>query len=182
MALVITVAQEQDLSAILPLLDRASLPQAGLPEHLATALVARQDDAIVGSAALEHYGNTALLRSVAVDQALRSQGLGHQLTRAALDLARRRGITTVYLLTETAGEFFPRFGFRPVDRSAVDPAVQQSIEFRSACPASAQAFVASLIDVADLRTRPATPADAPRIAQIYNEGIVDRVATFETAE
>jgi phosphinothricin acetyltransferase len=31
-----------------------------------------------------------------------------------------------------------------------------------------------------IRTRLATPADAPAIAAIYNEGIADRVATFET--
>ena len=31
-----------------------------------------------------------------------------------------------------------------------------------------------------LAARPATPADADRIAQIYNEGIEDRVGTFET--
>ena len=31
-----------------------------------------------------------------------------------------------------------------------------------------------------LTTRLATPADAPAIAAIYNEGIADRVATFET--
>lgn len=31
-----------------------------------------------------------------------------------------------------------------------------------------------------MRTRPATPADAAAIAAIYNEGIADRVATFET--
>jgi L-amino acid N-acyltransferase YncA len=30
------------------------------------------------------------------------------------------------------------------------------------------------------RIRPAVPADAPAIAAIYNEGIADRVATFET--
>src|ERR1051325_10972600 len=30
------------------------------------------------------------------------------------------------------------------------------------------------------RTRAATPADAPAIAAIYNQGIADRVATFET--
>jgi L-amino acid N-acyltransferase YncA len=29
-------------------------------------------------------------------------------------------------------------------------------------------------------TRPATPADVPAIATIYNQGITDRVATFET--
>jgi phosphinothricin acetyltransferase len=31
-----------------------------------------------------------------------------------------------------------------------------------------------------LHTRLATPADAPAITDIYNEGIADRVATFET--
>jgi L-amino acid N-acyltransferase YncA len=31
-----------------------------------------------------------------------------------------------------------------------------------------------------IRTRPATPSDAAAIAAIYNEGIEDRVATFET--
>jgi len=31
-----------------------------------------------------------------------------------------------------------------------------------------------------LRTRLATPADSPAITDIYNEGIADRIATFET--
>jgi phosphinothricin acetyltransferase len=31
-----------------------------------------------------------------------------------------------------------------------------------------------------LQARPATPEDAPSIARIYNQGIEDRVATFET--
>ena len=34
---------------------------------------------------------------------------------------------------------------------------------------------------ATLHTRRATPEDAPAIAQIYNQGIADRVATFETS-
>jgi amino-acid N-acetyltransferase len=105
--------------------------------------VARDGDAVVGSAALEVYGGAALLRSVAVDPARRGQGLGQRLTRTALDVARQQGIATVYLLTETAGDFFPRFGFRPTERAAVEPAVQQSVEFTSACPAGAQVLVAS---------------------------------------
>jgi L-amino acid N-acyltransferase YncA len=36
--------------------------------------------------------------------------------------------------------------------------------------------------VSALLVRPATPADAPAVATIYNEGIADRVATFETRE
>ena len=37
-----------------------------------------------------------------------------------------------------------------------------------------------MIDATELRTRSATLADAAAIAAIYNEGIADRIATFET--
>jgi len=37
-----------------------------------------------------------------------------------------------------------------------------------------------MTDTTKLRTRTATPADAAAIAAIYNEGIADRIATFET--
>jgi hypothetical protein len=40
--------------------------------------------------------------------------------------------------------FFSRFGFAVVPRTAVDPAVQQSVEFTIACPASAVAMVREL--------------------------------------
>jgi L-amino acid N-acyltransferase YncA len=37
-----------------------------------------------------------------------------------------------------------------------------------------------MVKASGLRTRPAKPADAAAIAVIYNEGIADRIATFET--
>ena len=37
-----------------------------------------------------------------------------------------------------------------------------------------------MTDTAEIRPRAATPADASTIASIYNEGIGDRIATFET--
>jgi amino-acid N-acetyltransferase len=85
-----------------------------------------------------------LLRSVAVAQSQRGLGLGIRLTEAGVALARARGIKALYLLTETAAGFFPRFGFRPVSRDEVAPAVRQSIEFTRACPASALAMVKDL--------------------------------------
>jgi len=134
---VIRRAEAKDLPAVLALLERSGLPQDGLAGHFATALVAQQGGSAVGSAALELYGSAALLRSVAVDASLRGRGLGRRLTQAALDLARRRGVSEVYLLTETASEFFPRFGFHSIDRAQVPDAVKQSVEFTSACPDSA---------------------------------------------
>jgi amino-acid N-acetyltransferase len=133
----ITTATPADLPAILDLIDASGLPRAGLDEHIPTTLVARESSRIVGTAALELYGGSALLRSVAVAAVLRGQGLGQRLTTAALELARQRGVRTVYLLTETAGDFFPKFGFKTIERKDVDAAVQVSEEFTTACPASA---------------------------------------------
>jgi len=140
----ITPAVPADLPAILELLAASKLPRAGIEDHVASTLVARADSDVVGSAALELYGSAALLRSVAVATRLRGRGLGAALTVAALDLARRSGVRTVYLLTETAGRFFPKFGFATITRAQVDPVVLESPEFTTACPKSALVMVKQL--------------------------------------
>ncbi|HEV8265038.1 MAG TPA: arsenic resistance N-acetyltransferase ArsN2 [Gemmatimonadales bacterium] len=133
-----------DLPEILSLLAASKLPAAGIADHVATTLVARQGGKIVGCAAVEIYGTAGLLRSVAVATARRGTGLGQRLTAAALELAAQRGVRAVYLLTTTAGDYFPRFGFKPIDRKTMDPALERSEELRGACPASALAMRADL--------------------------------------
>jgi len=130
-------ARPEDFDAIARLLGDHELPVDGLRDHLATTLVARDADAIVGSAALEMYADGALLRSVAVAPALQGSGLGRTLTDAAIALARTRRSPALYLLTTTAERYFPKFGFERVERRDVPPGVQASVEFTSACPASA---------------------------------------------
>lgn len=141
MSFSIEPASPADLPGILDLLASHHLPQAEVERHLDTALVAREGGRIAGCAVLEPYGTAGLLRSVAVAQSQRGLGLGIRLTEAAIALAQVRGIRALYLLTETAAGFFPRFGFRPIARDEVAPAVRQSIEFTRACPASALAMI-----------------------------------------
>jgi N-acetylglutamate synthase-like GNAT family acetyltransferase len=130
-------ATAADGPAISRLLVASGLPVDGLLDHLATALVARLEGRIVGCAALEVYPDGALLRSVAVEAVARSLGIGRQLTQAALDMAHRLGVPAIFLLTTTAEHFFPRFGFSKIERDDVPAGVRTSVEFRSACPASA---------------------------------------------
>jgi amino-acid N-acetyltransferase len=130
-------AQASDGEAVLHLLRQNGLPVEGLVEHLDTTLVARQDGRIIGSAALELYSEGALLRSVAVAPGQQGQGLGRELTDAAIRLAHNLGAPAIYLLTTTAEGFFPRFGFERVTRAEVPVSVQASVEFTSACPSSA---------------------------------------------
>ena len=144
MAIVIESAHADDFDTVLDLLAQSKLPEAGLRDHRDSLFVARIDGRLVGSAAVELYGDYALLRSVAVDAAYRGLGVGRCLTDAALLFARAHGVRQVYLLTDTAPGFFAGLGFEPVDRSAVPAAVQISAEFTGACPARARAMARSL--------------------------------------
>ena len=137
MEITIEKARADQAGAVMQLLEKSALPLDGLREHLDTAIVARQGAAIVGVAALEVYRDGVLMRSVAVDPALRSEGLGGRLTQRVLELAAELGASHAYLLTTTAEKYFPRFGFERIERAEVPASVQQSVEFRSACPASA---------------------------------------------
>jgi amino-acid N-acetyltransferase len=141
---VIAPLHPDDRQGVHALLRSHNLPLEGFDEPHVYALVARQGESIVGSAAIELYGSDGLLRSVAVAESLRGQALGKQLTQAAIDLARQQGVTALYLLTETAAGFFPKFGFTPVSRADIPAQLTRSVEFTSACPASAQAFQLSI--------------------------------------
>src|SRR5438270_8605555 len=89
----ITRGSEEDLPDILALLRQSALPAAGIEQHLDATLVARDGAKLLGCAAVEIYGSAGLLRSVAVASDARGAGLGQELTLAALELARRRGVS-----------------------------------------------------------------------------------------
>jgi amino-acid N-acetyltransferase len=133
----IELAVEADRPAIEGLLTGSGLPLDGLEIALPTAVVARADDSVVGCAAVEPYGPVGLLRSVCVAPDLRGTGLGHELVKAAEELAASRGVAELYLLTETAESWFPRLGYLPTTRDAVPAALTASPEFAGACPDSA---------------------------------------------
>ena len=126
-------ARAEDLPLVSRLLSSAGLPTRGVAEHFGDFVVAIEDGRLRGAVGLELYGASGLLRSLIVSPESRGRGLGEELTRRALDLARERGLSSLYLLTTTAERFFPRFGFERVPRSQVDPGVMASSEFKENC-------------------------------------------------
>ncbi|MGD2216582.1 MAG: GNAT family N-acetyltransferase [Gemmatimonadales bacterium] len=126
----IELAQPSHLPEILALLDECDLPEEGLACRPGTLiLAARAGESLVGCAALEVYGEHALLRSVAVTAEHRGEGLGDLIVEAALELACWLRVVEVYLLTDTAEGFFAQHSFMPVDRSRVPRAVAGSPGF-----------------------------------------------------
>ena len=109
-------ARPEDLPSVRALLDRTELAYPELEDHVGDLLVVRDGArAVVGCVALELYDEAGLLRSLATAPERRGEGLGWMLADAALGRARSRGCRRVYLITESASDFFAeKFGFRAV--------------------------------------------------------------------
>jgi len=106
MPLDITPAAPADLPGIIALLDASQLPRAGIEDHVASTLVARQDSGVRRTRrarAVRRRPPCSVPSPWRQRCAVRTRAA---LTVAALDLARRRGVETVYLLTETGGHSF----------------------------------------------------------------------------
>ena len=144
----IGVAALGELTELLELLSECGLPREGVAEHLDGFLVAREDGALRGVVGLESYGDVALLRSLAVRPAARGKGWGGKLVQSLMEVAQERNIRTLYLLTETAEGFFPRFGFERIPRDRMDARLEASRELQGVCPESA---VAMRLDLSHLR-------------------------------
>jgi len=130
-------AAKSDLPAVEKLLAASDLPTDGVRDNFSSFVVADDNGAIAGAIGLEKYGSFALLRSAVVSPDHRGNGVGRRLVEQLLERAEEAGVDEIFLLTTTAEEYFPRFGFARAERATVPDAVKASAEFRGACPDTA---------------------------------------------
>jgi amino-acid N-acetyltransferase len=95
------------------------------------------DEGIIACVGLERFGETALLRSLAVRAAARGKGLGDQALQRMEAFAASKGVHRLCIFTTTAEPFFEARGFERCDRTALPASVQASSEFKGLCPTSA---------------------------------------------
>lgn len=133
----IAAAQRGDEPAIRSLLESAGLLTSDLTtDRLKHFLVSVDARAVIGVVGVEIDGDVGLLRSLAVMESARGQGLGRRLCDAAETLARDRGVNALYLLTTNAEPFFAACGYRPSQREAAPAAIRRTEQFTGLCPAS----------------------------------------------
>lgn len=133
-AVTVRVATAGDHDAIAGLLAVSGLPENGLPEALANAVVAEHNGHLIGVFAMERFGSDGLLRSFAVAPAWRGRGIGKMLWQTLLTQAQQAGVRDFYLLTTTIADLAARAGFEVILREQVPAAVRRSSEFElSAC-------------------------------------------------
>lgn len=105
--------------------------------QLETFFGIRTGQGLAGVVGLAIFGRVALLRSLAVAPSRRGHGLGARLVAHAEAVAREHGVAALYLLTETAREYFAGRGYKIADRADAPAAIQATGQFSSLCPASA---------------------------------------------
>ena len=92
---------------------------AELYEHLRDFLVAVDDDQVVGCCAVELvWRDLAEIKSLAVDETRRGNGIGRRLTGASIDEARRLGLARLFALTREVS-FFSKLGFAVVPKESL---------------------------------------------------------------
>ncbi len=129
-------AKKTDIPEIKKLLKENDLPIEDLANRI-EFYIEKERNQIIVAGGLEPFGNVVILRSVAVSENYKGKGLGAKMTRHLLDASKEQGFSTVFLLTMTAENYFPKFGFIEVDRESAPKEIKSSSEFTTVCPDSA---------------------------------------------
>lgn len=129
---------------VIDLLTTEKLPVADLPAQLENFIVATEGNEVTGVAGLEIYGNYGLLRSLAVDKANRSKGVAAHLLTGIEEAAAAKNLEGIYLLTETAADYFNAKGYEHIARMDIPEEIKASSQFSYVCPDSAIAMKKSL--------------------------------------
>jgi amino-acid N-acetyltransferase len=113
-----------DAAAVQALINKYSKTNAVLPrslndiyENLRDFFIYQENDKIIGCCALHiTWDNLAEIRSLIVDEAMRSQGIGSLLVDACCAEGKQLKVKRIFLLTAKP-EFFAKLGFKKIDKA-----------------------------------------------------------------
>jgi len=88
--------------------------------------VARIGEKLVGVCGLEFDGESALLRSVAVDNSTRGRGIARALIDGAIQELHRRSVRVLFLFSKDTGAYFENLGWVEVPVGEAADALRQA--------------------------------------------------------
>ena len=130
-------ATDTDLARIEELLRDSNLPFSDCVEHIDNFIIKEENNILVGIGCIEIYGSYGLIRSIAVNQNHRKNGVAKNILKIIRQRAFDSGVTRIYLLTETAIDYFNKLNFKDVKRSDVPDSIKNTKQFKEFCPSSA---------------------------------------------
>lgn len=136
------IAPEPELST---LLSSCGLPVADVYEEKALAFFGcREAGTLVAVVGMETGTDSALLRSLAVAPEQRGRGLARRLVAFVEHLGAARGKQTLYLLTDSAPDFFRALGYADLAREHAPDWIRAGAQFAQLCPDDAAFMSKSL--------------------------------------
>lgn len=129
------------------LLQSLQLPLDGVEDQFENFLLLFLNQELIGLIGLEIYGSIGLLRSLAVKTEYQGNKLGSLLTDRIIEKCKKLGIQSIYLLTETAKDFFLKKGFTILNRDEAPLILHQAKEFAYTCPESATLMKKTLKEI-----------------------------------
>lgn len=131
-------AQLSHFEEVVQFLHKVKLPTEDLSENsLAGFILAFDNSHLIGTAGIEYHNKYALLRSVAIDETQRNKKIAEALTKQILLEAESKGVCEVFLITNTADQYFEKQGFITVERVNVPIEIVTTQQFSTICPSSA---------------------------------------------
>lgn len=139
-------AKKSDLADIIKLLKNNNLPTVDIPDSSIQLYIGSYNDETIGIIGIEIYEKIGLLRSLAVQDSFKKLNVGTKLINKLFDQKKQNNIKDVYLLTETAEDYFTKFNFDKVDRSNIPDIIMETSEYKDICPNSAVVMHKNLIE------------------------------------
>lgn len=127
---------QNNFSAAIELLKKNNLPTEDIRDS-SSMFVLLDGNEHAGVIGIEIYGKDALLRSLCVSEERRNAGAGKTLVLFLEDMATKKFVENLYLLTTTATKFFEHLGYNIIHRDEVPEAIRKTKEFSYLCPSSA---------------------------------------------
>lgn len=139
-------AKKEDLPLIKDLLIKENLPVSDIVLDIIHIFLFYENKSLVGITGLENFKKHGLLRSVVTVDAYKGKGKGKTMCKLTMEKASEMGVKEMYLLTETAENFFKTLGFETIDREDAPGFIKSTTEFKNLCPASAAFMKKKLSD------------------------------------
>lgn len=135
--MIFTELNPEEFDTTFGLLEESKLDASDLKQPNIRLFSMTKNNELVGVGALEIIDGVALLRSVAVSKGRQKQGIGAQLVNLIEKTAKELGLSALYLLTNTAADFFKANGYQVIHRDNFAESLKQTAQFSGLCPKSA---------------------------------------------
>ena len=138
----VNISRLNNREVLCAILTDAKLPADDVAENLnASFYQCRSGSEIAAVIGMEVYGDVGLLRSLCVLPAFQGARLGTAMVTFVEAKAKAEGVSSLYLLTTNAVEYFNKLSYAEIDRASVPEVVKQTTQFSSICPSDAACMV-----------------------------------------